>query len=535
MATRNKSLPGNQKNFGATPPVQLSRSTFNLSKNWKGTFDAGQLVPFYVSEGLPGDSRKVRISAIARLATPFKPIMDNLYIDFHFWWVPNRQLWGNFTKMMGEQENPGDTIDYLVPTIDITEAALDPFNRLADWMGLPIPNLSAGGTFTVSALPFRAYNRIYNFHYRDQNLIDSIEQPTGDGPDTTSQYAIQKRGKRHDYFTASLPFQQKGDPVGVSLGGLAPLYTDAADGISFTILNESTSGTGYMARNVTTDLIVHDEFNSTSPDNVNLFADLSVATGITITDLRQSIAIQHVLERDARSGSRYPEILLSRFRVMDPQMLVLQRPEFLGGGTKGVTISPVPQTSGTATDPATGYTAQPQGNLAAVGTAMVDGIGFTRNFTEHGFILGIMSARADLTYQQGIERMWNRRARFDFFHPELAHLSEQAVAASEIYADGSVDDAGVWGYIGAYDDYRYGVSLITTDFRSNADLPLDVWHLSQYFANRPTLNQTFIEENPPVDRVIVTQDEPQFIMDMFISDTAARPLPISGIPGLSRI
>lgn len=526
---RNKRLPSNTRNFGATPPIQLQRSQFNLSKTWKGTFDAGYLIPFYVSEGLPGDSRKVRINAFARLATPIKPIMDNLYLDFHFWWVPNRQLWTNWVKLMGEQENPGDSIDFLVPQIAVGAESAGNSGVLGDYMGLPPAGTAQTPTsYLVSALPFRAYNRIYNFHYRDQNLIDSVPQPTGDTQDTAADYVLLRRGKRHDYLTAALPFQQKGDPVNLPLGDTAPVY-QSVDFSLATIGNFDKSGllTGPLDALVTTP----GDYEGTT-----LLADLGSATASTITQLRQSIAIQHVLERDARSGTRYPEILMSRFRVMDPQMLVLQRPEFLGGGTVPVNISPVPQTSGTATDPATGYTATAQGDLAGVGTASANGIGFTRSFTEHGFIMGIVSARADLTYQQGVERMWSRRARFDFYHPELAHLSEQAIIQKEIYVTGvGEQDASVWGYIGAYDEYRYGQSLVTSRFRSSSSLPLDVWHLSQEFANSPTLNQTFIEENPPIDRVIAVQDEPHFIMDCFISDQAVRPLPISGIPGLSRI
>lgn len=521
---QNRSLPSNTKNFGATPPIKASRSTFNLSRNWKGTFDAGRLIPLDVFEVIPGDTHKVRLSAIARLATPLKPVMDNLMLDFHCWWAPMRQLWENTEKFFGEQENPGDSIDYLVPQVVIGPTDT-PSNELANYFGLPTKNLTASAN--VNSLPFRMYHRVWNFHYRDQNLQSSLSQPTNDGPDSGGIYGVQKRGKRHDYFTASLPQQQKGNPVGLALGGVANVETDAAQGspVSVDILGGAPRYLDAAGANATV--------SAAGITGGELYVDLGNASNATITQLRQSIALQHVLERDARSGTRYPEILMSRYRVLDPQMLVLQRPEYLGGGTKAVTISPIAQTAQSdKTDPAE---ETPQGNLAAVGTSMVDGIGFTRSFTEHGYVMIIVSARADLTYQQGIERMWNKRERFDFYHPELAHLSEQAVLSKELYADGTAADDDVWGYIGAYDEYRYGRSKVTSLFNSKAPQSLDVWHLSQEFANRPTLNNTFIEENPPIDRVIAVQDEPHFIMDCFINHIAARPMPLSGIPGLSRI
>ena len=525
--TSNRSLPNNMRNFGATPPAQVSRSTFNLSKPWKGTFNAGLLIPFFNSEGLPGDSRKVRVQAIIRMLTPLTPYFDNVYVDFHFWWTPNRQLWTNWVKLMGEQENPGDSIDYLVPTVGVQDTSGQDFKDLVDNMGVPVSNIAPGNFLSLSALPLRAYNRIYNFHYRDQNLIQSVPQKTGDGTDPQGDYKLLKRGKRHDYLTAALPFQQKGDPVAFSLGTTADVFADSAgaqnvgveDGVGGSVVGLNATGTGNA-------VFVDSGLPGTRP----LKVDLAGATGVTITDLRQSIAVQHVLERDARSGTRYPEILLSRYRVMDPQMLVLQRPEFLGGGTRRVNVSPIPMTA--VTDDTAGVN---QGDLAAVATSMIDGIGFTRSFTEHGFITGILSVRADLTYQQGLERMWSRRARFDFYHPELAHLSEEAILSKEIYADGTAADDDVWGYIGAYDSYRYGMGLVTGRFRSTDAASLDVWHLSQEFASRPTLNQTFIEENPPIDRVVKVVDEPQFKADIFINDIAARGMPLSGIPGLSRI
>ena len=527
--------------------MQLQRSVFDLSKKWKGAFDAGLLIPFYVSEGLPGDSRKVRIAAIIRLATPLKPVFDNIYFDFHFWWCPNRQLYNKWVNLVGEQNDPGDSIDFLVPQVGVDGGGPDSFGgevgSMADHMGLPprsAPHITA--SYTVSALPPRMYNRVWNFHYRDQNLQPKVPDNTGEANDSSSDYKLLRRGKRHDYLTASLPFQQKGDPVDMPLGTLAPVIANVS---SPEMLVRGVTGES-ADRNLTVDAGNNVSASSasgtgnlewatgfkgvTENSKTGLVTDLAQAIAPTITDLRQAIAVQHVLERDARSGSRYPEILFSRYRVLDPQMLVLQRPEYLGGGTQRLSVSPIPQTSNDPTEET------PQGNLAAVGVSMVNGIGFNRSFTEFGFVMGLVSARADLTYQQGVERMWKRSERFDFYHPELAHLSEQAVRYDEIYVTGdNALDSATWGFVGAYDDYRYGMSHVTGLFRTGAASGLDTWHLSQWFATRPTLGSTFIEENPPIDRIIAVQSEPHFIADIWIQDQAARPMPVNSIPGLSRI
>ena len=499
--------------FSTAPTADIPRSSFNRSHGYKTTFDAGYLIPVFVDEALPGDTLTVNPTMFARLNTPIYPLMDNMFLDVHFFAVPKRQLWTNFRKFMGEREDPGDSIDFTIPISNAPATVGYPNESLQDYLGLPtkVPDYSHSALFT------RAYNHIYNEWYRDQNLIDSATVDTGNGPDTTTNYVLRKRGKRHDYFTSCLPWLQKGDSVSIPLGTEAAVKTDAGNSTNYADISTGSTGIVYAGLS--------------SPGGADLYADLTNATAATINQLRQSFQIQKLLERDARSGTRYAEIVNAHFgvRFLD----VTYRPEFLGGSSTPINVHTVPQTSESGTTP--------QGTLAGFGTATLDGGGFTKSFTEHCIVMGIASVRADLTYQQGLPRMFSRSTRYDYYWPALAHIGEQSVLMKELYCQNPVTDTGatgtpdnerVFGYQERWAEYRYKPSMITGKLRSNDAASLDPWHLSQEFSSLPGLNQTFIEETPPMDRVVAVTSEPDFLMDCYFNYQCARPIPLYSVPGL---
>lgn len=544
-----------EQHFAANPTnLDIPRSKFNRSSQHKTTFNAGDLIPIFIDDVLPGDTISMDIASAIRMSTPIYPVMDNCFIDIYFFSVPMRLVWEHWREFCGENRTTfwEQETEYSIPQIKAPTGGWAK-GTIADFMGLPtkIEGIS------VSALPFRAYALIWNEWFRDENLKNpcmiNLDETTQTGVNTGNYVTDAQLGglpckvaKYHDYFTSALPEPQKGPPVLLPLGDSAPVWAGADNGSKIpkyaTLDYVKIDGTDFTTgpKNITLNVIADgkaatSQVSTTTATTglgggiapINLFADLQQATGATINQLRQAFAIQRMYEKDARGGTRYIEVIKTHFGVTSPDSRQ-QRPEYLGGLRKQIGMEQVLQTS--ATD-----SVSPQGNTAAYSLTNFRQSLFTKSFTEHELVLGLACVRTELTYQQGIARMWSRKGRFDFYWPSLANIGEQAILNKEIYAQGTSADEEAFGYQEAWAEYRYMPSRVSGAFRSNYAQSLDAWHYAQDYASQPILGSTWIDQGrQEINRTIAVQDEleDQFIADFYFKLTCARPMPIYSIPGL---
>ncbi len=518
-----------QHEFSNVPRANIPRSSFNLSHGHKTTIDCDYLYPILGPvDIIPGDTFNVNANFFCRLASPsLFPIMDNMYLETFFFFVPNRILWDNWEKFCGAQDDPEDSIDFTIPVISAASASYTLAGSLHDYMGIP------GGitpdNHTISALPLRAYRRIYADWFRDENLQAMTTQDTDDGPDAmgSGNKDCVKRGKRHDYFTSCLPWPQKGDAVSLPLGTFADVGTTALDNNNIVIRDFAhATDVGEMDTDGNPNGPVR--FDDGGTGDKNLFADLGNATAATINELRLAFQTQRLLERDARSGTRYVETLAAHWGISNYPDARLQRPEFLGGGSNIINMSSIAQTTyqGTQT------LEDAKGALSGIGT--VSGRhGFTKSFVEHGILLGLVNVRGDISYSQGIERYWQKQTRYDFYYPVLSMIGEQAVSNVELWVSGDANDDLVFGYQERYAEHRFLASRLSSLMRVDHASSLEAWHLSEDFATLPTLDDTFIQSNTgaPLDRAISVPAQPQFLCDFYFDIKAARPMPTYGTPG----
>ena len=529
MAGSGFSLPSrqlvSQQDSAVIARPDVPRSRFTGSWSHKTTIGAGGLYPFLVDEVLPGDTLQYNVTAYVRMSTPLFPLFSDQRVDTFFFFVPCRLLWSNWRRFMGEQPDPASSIAFTIPQI-VSPAGGFSNLSLYDHFGVPGAGQIVGGlSISINALPLRAYNLIFSEWFRDENLVAGVYLPTGDGPDTASFYATFKRAKSHDYFTSALPWPQKFVAPSIPLLGSALVkgiginaYNPAASGLTFTEAGSATPRSFAFSQG---NAVLEANIVSGWP---NVFADLSTASGVSINQLRESFLVQQLLERDARGGTRYTELIRSHFGVTSPDAR-LQRPEYIGGGSTPLAITPIAQTA-----PTTGLTV---GALGAAGTASGSHSASVAA-TEHGYVIGLVNVKSELLYQQGLHKMWKRSTRFDFYWPSLAGLGEQAVLRGELFTNGQpTNDTAVFGYQERWHEYRTRTSEATGFFRSTTGATLDQWHLGQRFLTAPVLGATFIEDTPPMSRVLAAgalSAEQQYLCDILISRVAVRPIPTFGTP-----
>ena len=531
-------------NFAQNPQVGVSRSRFQRNSDNKTTFNTGDLIPIYLDEVLPGDTHQIDVACVIRMATPIFPVMDNAYCDFYFFFVPNRLLWEHWKEFMGENKETAWTpkTEYSVPQVTAPAGGWEE-GTLADYLGLPTKVKG----ISVSALPGRAYGLIYNEWFRNQNVTqptlvevtDATTTGKNDGSDTNDSAITLakplKAAKAFDYYTGALPEPQKGEPITLPLGGTAPVKNYATEELK-TVRNLDEIWSYGAIKNTNPEpepgyrIGWQKEgkpvmFGFNTEHNGFLGVDLSSVTSATINQLRQAFQIQKLLEKDARGGTRYREVLREHFGVISPDSR-MQIPEYLGGYRLPINVSQVIQTSSSDET-------SPLGNTAALSVTTMNKPMFTKSFTEHGLIMGLAVVRTDQTYQQGIERMWSRKGRYDYYWPVLANIGEQAILNKEIYAQGNAKDDEAFGYQEAWADYRYKPSKVTGLFRSNAQQSLDAWHYAQDYDALPTLSTAWMEQGEAeMKRTLAVQSQPDFIADFYFMNKTTRCMPVYSIPGL---